>query len=62
MKSKSKRPETGFSKRGTSGVSEAQAWLANQNIEEIECMVPPDYRSYESALIDILSDHNRRFS
>ncbi|MDC7682270.1 glutamine synthetase family protein [Asticcacaulis sp. BYS171W] len=40
MKSKSKRPQTGFSKRGAANVSEAGAWLAEQNIEEIECMVP----------------------
>lgn len=40
MKSKSKRPQTGFSKRGAADVSEAAGWLAEQNIEEIECMVP----------------------
>ena len=39
MKSKTKRHQT-FAKRGAADVEEAKAWLANQNIEEIECLIP----------------------
>ncbi|WP_140985624.1 glutamine synthetase family protein [Asticcacaulis tiandongensis] len=39
MKSKSKRPQTGFSQRGATDITSASEWLAQQNIEEIECMV-----------------------
>ncbi|WAC49882.1 glutamine synthetase family protein [Asticcacaulis sp. SL142] len=40
MKSKSKRPQTGYNKRGAKDIREAADWCASQNIEEIECMVP----------------------
>jgi glutamine synthetase len=39
MKSKNKRKIV-FAKRGAKDLEEATAWLASQNIEEIECMVP----------------------
>jgi glutamine synthetase len=39
MKSNTKRKIV-FAKRGAKDLEEATAWLASQNIEEIECMVP----------------------
>lgn len=39
MKSKNKRHKA-FAKRGATDVEEAKAWLVNQNIEEIECLIP----------------------
>ncbi|MBW8882311.1 MAG: glutamine synthetase, partial [Asticcacaulis sp.] len=40
MKSKNKRHKVSFQKRGARDVEEAKGWLLNQNIAEIECLIP----------------------